>query len=218
MVNWRRRHPDFPTPAGGSDVHLEFALGDVVAWLLAHDKIAIPSRVPAATLTVRPSLGAGAIERLRMDDPLLELTDDPTGEDRLSGWMTDTDADTLTRLATATAGAALARLTAPGTTPIAVPDGLHVIDRFHAGSRGLRVTLAWPARLRGTASPRHTGGGIRHGLPHTPTTTFCQCARHACGAITPTPHCADHGRAVEPVLEWHPADGIRCTTLRPSET
>ncbi|MFJ2061193.1 hypothetical protein ACIOMM_35480 [Streptomyces sp. NPDC087908] len=26
--------------------------------------------------------------------------------------------------------------------------------------------------------------------------------------ITPNLYCADHGRAVEPVLEWHPADGI----------
>ncbi|WP_329274036.1 hypothetical protein [Streptomyces sp. NBC_00691] len=213
VVNWRRRHPDFPAPAGGSETHPEFALGDVVAWLLAHDKIAVPSSVPAATLTVRPSLGAGAAERLRMDDPLLELTDDPTGEDRLSGWMTDTDADTLAQLATADTGAALARLTAPGTTPLAVPDGLAVIDRFRAGTGGLRVTLAWPARLRGTASPRHTGGVIRHGLPHTPATQ-CQCVRHACGAITPTPYCADHGRAVEPVMEWHPADGIRCAALR----
>ncbi|MEU7697165.1 hypothetical protein [Streptomyces sp. NPDC039028] len=213
VVNWRRRHPDFPAPAGGSDVHPEFALPDVVAWLLAHDKIAVPSSVPAATLTVRPSLDAGAAERLRMDDPILELTDDPTGEDRLSGWMTDTDADTLAQLATADTGAALARLTAPGTTPLAVPDGLAVIDRFRAGTGGLRVTLAWPACLRGTASPRHTGGAIRHALPHTPT-TLCQCVRHACGGITPTPHCADHGRTVEPVLEWHPADGIRCANLR----
>ncbi|MFJ2060656.1 hypothetical protein ACIOMM_32665 [Streptomyces sp. NPDC087908] len=213
MGNWRRRHPDFLAPAGGSETHPEFALGEVVAWLLAHDKIAIPSRVPAATLTVRASLGAGAIERLRMDDPLLNLTDDPTGQDRVSGWMTDTDADTLTQLAIADTGAALARLTTPGTTLLAVPDGLDVIDRFRAGTGGLRIALAWPARLRGIA-PRHTGGVIRHALPHTATTTFCQCERHACGAITPPPHCADHGRAVEPVLEWHPTDGIRCAALR----
>ncbi|MFF6888573.1 hypothetical protein ACFY9F_35960 [Streptomyces sp. NPDC012421] len=212
VVTWRRRHPDFPTPADGTDVHPEFTLPDVIAWLLAHDKIAIPTGVPAATLSVRPSLGAGAAERLRMDDPILELTDDPTGEDRLSGWMTDTEADTLAQLTTA--GAALARLTAPGTTPLAVPDGLDVIDRFRAGSGGLRVTLAWPAHLRGTASPRHTGGVIRHGLPHTALTDWCRCARQTCGGIIPTPYCADHGRVVEPVMEWHPADGIRCTTLR----
>ncbi|MFE2015665.1 hypothetical protein [Streptomyces sp. NPDC059491] len=213
VVNWRRRHPDFPAPVGGSTVHPEFDLRQVVAWLLDHDKIAVPSGVPAATLTIGPALGAGAAQRFRMDDPLLKLTDDPEDEDRLSGWMTDTDADTLAHLTTAESGAALRKLTAPGTTPLAVPDGLHVIDRFRAGTGGLHVTLAWPAHLRGTASPRTAGGVIRHGLPYPAPTTWCRCARQTCGGIIPTPHCADHGRAVEPVMEWHPADGIRCVNL-----
>ncbi|MFC9399210.1 hypothetical protein ACFTWS_39790 [Streptomyces sp. NPDC057027] len=130
VVNWRRHHPDFPTPAAGTTVHPEFDRSTVVEWLLAHDKIAVPTGVPAATLTVGPSLGAGAPELLRMDDPLLELCDDPEGEDLLSGWMTDTTADTLTHLTAAETGASLRKLTAPGTTPLAVPDGLRVIDRF----------------------------------------------------------------------------------------
>ena len=42
VVNWRRRHSDFPAPAGGTCAHPGFALRVVVVWLLAHDKIAIP--------------------------------------------------------------------------------------------------------------------------------------------------------------------------------
>lgn len=165
VVNWRRRHPDFPDPVAGTTVHPEFDRRAVVAWLLAHDKIAVPTGMPRATLVVVPSLGAGPEERGRMDDPCLELTDDPEGEDRLSGWMTDDDADILAQLTTVKTGASLRKLTVPGTDPLAVPDGLRVIDRFTAGSGGLRVTLAWPARLRGTASPRAAGGVIRHGKP-----------------------------------------------------
>ncbi|MFE5594565.1 hypothetical protein [Streptomyces sp. NPDC056549] len=52
-----------------------------------------------------------------MDDPLLELTDDPEGEDRLSGWMTGTGADTLASFTTAETGASLRRLTAPRAPP-----------------------------------------------------------------------------------------------------
>ncbi|MFI1712674.1 hypothetical protein [Streptomyces litmocidini] len=212
VVNWRRRHPDFPVPEAGTAVHPEFDRRAVVAWLLDHDKIAVPTGVPAATFTVRPSLGTGAAQRFRMDDPLLELTEDAEDEDRLSGWMTEDDADTLAELTAAEAGASIRKLTTPGTAPLAVPDAVRVIDRFKAGSGGLRVTLAWPAHLRGTASPRTTGGVIRHGLPYTAPSTACRCARQTCGGIIPTPYCTEHGTAVELAMEWHPANGIRCTT------
>ncbi|WP_051779984.1 hypothetical protein [Streptomyces sp. NRRL S-241] len=43
VVNWRRRHFDFPAPVGGTDVHPEFDRSAVAAWLLDHDKIEIPS-------------------------------------------------------------------------------------------------------------------------------------------------------------------------------
>ncbi|MFJ8016784.1 hypothetical protein [Streptomyces sp. NPDC096339] len=42
VVAWRRRHDDFPAPAGGTDVHPQFDRPAVVAWLLAHDKIEVP--------------------------------------------------------------------------------------------------------------------------------------------------------------------------------
>ncbi|MFE7511417.1 hypothetical protein ACFU8I_09350 [Streptomyces sp. NPDC057540] len=115
-------------------------------------------------------------------------------------------------------GAALRRLTAPGTTPLAVPDAVRVVERFRAGSGGLRVTLAWPSHLRGTASPRTTGGVIRHALPYTTPTTWCRCERQTCGGIIPTAYCTDHGTTVTPAMEWHPADGTRCTALRRAHT
>lgn len=38
VSNWRRRYPDFPAPAGGTDRNPLFALADVDAWLARHDK------------------------------------------------------------------------------------------------------------------------------------------------------------------------------------
>ncbi|MFE5594226.1 hypothetical protein [Streptomyces sp. NPDC056549] len=62
VVDWRRSHADFPAP---TDVHPEFDRRAVVAWLLAHDKIAVPSGVPAATLTVGPSAAQAAAPHTR---------------------------------------------------------------------------------------------------------------------------------------------------------
>ncbi|MFF4012735.1 hypothetical protein [Streptomyces sp. NPDC001717] len=56
VVNWRRRHDDFPAPVGGTDVHPQFDRAAVVAWLLAHDKIEVPVGMPSASLAV---VGAG---------------------------------------------------------------------------------------------------------------------------------------------------------------
>ncbi|MGW9438655.1 hypothetical protein [Streptomyces sp. NPDC055607] len=166
----------------------------------------MPTGVPSATLTVRS--GEEKERRFRLDDPVLELSGDATAEDRLPGWMSDEEADALAVLA-ATDGLSLRRLATP---PLAVPGGVRVIDRFRSGSGGLRVTLAWPAGLRGTA--RRTGGGlVRHAVPYSAPGEACRCARQTCGGLTPTPYCAEHGRAAEPAMEWHPADGVRCTHL-----
>ncbi|WP_030261004.1 MULTISPECIES: N-6 DNA methylase [Streptomyces] len=40
VSNWRRRHPDFPRPAGGTDASPTFALAEVESWLRAQGKIA----------------------------------------------------------------------------------------------------------------------------------------------------------------------------------
>ncbi|MET8539502.1 N-6 DNA methylase [Kitasatospora sp. NPDC004799] len=39
VSNWRRRYPDFPQSAGGTDASPAFVLGEVEAWLLRHKKI-----------------------------------------------------------------------------------------------------------------------------------------------------------------------------------
>ncbi|MFF5705515.1 hypothetical protein ACFY7H_23935 [Streptomyces sp. NPDC012794] len=147
VVNWRRRHPDFPAPAGGTEVRPLFDRAEVVAWLLAHDKIEVPIGMPSASLTV-----AGAGRRtFRLDGPHLVLAEDAEGEDELSGWSTDEDADELAVLMAGESGAAVGRLTVPGSVPLTVAGRVRVVERFRSGSGGLRVTLAWPAGLRGTA-------------------------------------------------------------------
>ncbi|MFG2298309.1 hypothetical protein [Streptomyces sp. NPDC048603] len=43
VVNWRRRHPDFPRPVAGTHVHPQFDRRAVEAWLLTHDGIEAPT-------------------------------------------------------------------------------------------------------------------------------------------------------------------------------
>ncbi|MEU0251956.1 N-6 DNA methylase [Streptomyces sp. NPDC006184] len=45
VSNWRRRHPDFPKPVGGSETSPSFALAEVEYWLRAQGKLAeVPLR------------------------------------------------------------------------------------------------------------------------------------------------------------------------------
>ncbi len=45
VSNWRRRHPDFPKPVGGTETSPSFALADVERWLRAQGKLAeVPLR------------------------------------------------------------------------------------------------------------------------------------------------------------------------------
>ncbi|RSS53545.1 hypothetical protein EF912_18130 [Streptomyces sp. WAC07061] len=192
-------------------MHPQFDRAAVVAWLLAHDKIEVPVGMPSASLAV---VGAGR-RTFCLDGPWLDLADDAEGEDVLSGWSTDADADELAALAAGEFGASLGRLTAPGTAPLAVLGDVRVIERFRSGSGGLRVTLAWPAMLRGTAEPA-AGGVVRHGVPYVGPGEECVCQHHDCGGMVPAGSCAEHGRAVRPALEWHAGGGLRCTELHHS--
>ncbi|MFG2298375.1 hypothetical protein [Streptomyces sp. NPDC048603] len=140
VVAWRRRHPDLPDPVAGTDVHPQFDCCAVVAWLLAHDKIGVPVGPTIASLV--PAGSGGAVHRFRLDDPWLSLADDAAGEDSLSGWSTDDDADALAELAAGEFGASVRRLAAPGSGPLAVPGEIRVVERFRSGAGGLRVTLA----------------------------------------------------------------------------
>ncbi|WP_329202681.1 MULTISPECIES: hypothetical protein [unclassified Streptomyces] len=209
-VVWRRRSPDFPDPVAGTDVHPQFDRHAVVAWLLTHDKIGIPTGPTVASLVLAgPN---GATRRFRLDDPWLTLADDPAGEDVLSGWSTDTDADTVAELAAGGFGASLRRLNAPGSGPLAVLGEVRVIDRFRSGAGGLRLTLAWPAGLRGAASVGSVGVE-RHAVAYAGPGESCVCKRHDCGGVVPVGWCREHGTEASPVVEWHPGGGIRCTLL-----
>ncbi|WP_331734970.1 hypothetical protein OG590_39535 (plasmid) [Streptomyces goshikiensis] len=213
VVNWRRRHADFPNPVGGTDVHPQFDRQAMAAWLLDHDKIDIPSQTPPAMMLLD-----GAEGRLRLDGPRLLLADNAEDQDQLSGWTTDADADALAELTAGTFGASLRRLTVPGSDPLAVSGEVRVTDRFRTGSGGLKVTVAWPAALRGTASDRQAGGVVRHGLAYAGSGEACACKRHACGGVVPVSWCGEHGASAEPVMEWHPGGGIRCADLARSRS
>ncbi|MFF1561537.1 hypothetical protein [Streptomyces sp. NPDC058279] len=132
VLNWRRRHDDFPDPVAGTDVHPQFDRSQVVAWLLAHDKIRIPTGPTVASLVLAGP--EGAARRFRLDDRWLTLADDAAGEDVLSGWSTDDAADALAELAAGEFGASLRRLTAPGTGPLAVMGEVRVAERFRSGA------------------------------------------------------------------------------------
>ncbi|GAA3386282.1 hypothetical protein GCM10017750_68440 [Streptomyces racemochromogenes] len=78
------------------------------------------------------------------------------------------------------------------------------------------MTLAWPARLRGTAAEGRAGGVVRHGVPYAGSGEGCACRRYDCGGLVPVSWCAEHGDAADPVMEWHPGGGLRCANLRHS--
>jgi hypothetical protein len=113
------------------------------------------------------SVTQGAAEAQRGEDLLEELATDAQDDDRLSGWMSDQDADVLAGLAAGEHGVAVSRLTAPGTLPLTVLGGARVTDRARRGGGGLRVTVSWPGALRGHSAPGPAGGQARHGVPAT---------------------------------------------------
>lgn len=54
---------------------------------------------------------------------------------------------------------------------------------------------------------------IQHAIPYAQPSWACPCPVKACGGIIPDPDCPDHGARREPAMEWHEADGERCTNL-----
>lgn len=43
VSNWRKRHPDFPTPAGGTDSSPAYDVKAVTEWLAANDRLPEPN-------------------------------------------------------------------------------------------------------------------------------------------------------------------------------
>ncbi|MEV7417690.1 hypothetical protein [Streptomyces sp. NPDC089919] len=167
-----------------------------MAWLLAHDKITVPTAEPTGTLVL--SAGARGTRRFRLDEPHLETAADVGGEDRVAAWFTDTDAEEVTTFTTSATGAAAHSLTVPGRTPLAVPGGVQIADRFTTASGSQYLTLAWPAGPRGAAAA--SGGGVvRHGVPDAGPGLECVCRERGCGGLVPgARHLGSPGVGVAP--------------------
>jgi hypothetical protein len=72
VSNWRRRHPDFPRPVGGTDVSPTFDLAAVEEWLRAQGKLTqVPLRERVWQLVEQDP--AGAAQALRQVGALLLL-------------------------------------------------------------------------------------------------------------------------------------------------
>ncbi|MFB6889182.1 N-6 DNA methylase [Kitasatospora sp. NPDC056327] len=74
VSNWRRRHPDFPRPVGGTDSSPAFALAEVESWLRAQGKIAelpLLERVWRLVETLRDPAGHPAAPLVRAGTVLL---------------------------------------------------------------------------------------------------------------------------------------------------
>ena len=95
VSNWRRRHPDFPAPVGGTDTSPAYDLDAVRAWLSARGQL--PSGSPAGELRImlRAQLNVGsaapllfavvlAAARSSRED-LANLTEVP--DDQISSWF-----------------------------------------------------------------------------------------------------------------------------------
>ncbi|MFJ8433690.1 N-6 DNA methylase [Kitasatospora sp. NPDC094019] len=97
VSNWRRRHPDFPRPVGGTDSSPAFALAEVESWLRSQGKIAelpLLERVWRLVETLRDPAGHPAAPLARAGAVLLLQHREP---DRWAALADQPD----TRLATA---------------------------------------------------------------------------------------------------------------------
>ncbi|MFG2913221.1 N-6 DNA methylase [Kitasatospora sp. NPDC048298] len=80
VSNWRRRHPDFPRPVGGTDASPAFALAEVESWLRAQGKIAelpLLERVWQLVDTLRDPAGHPAAPLVEAGALLLLLHREP---------------------------------------------------------------------------------------------------------------------------------------------
>ncbi|MFI8189870.1 N-6 DNA methylase [Streptomyces sp. NPDC085946] len=97
VSNWRRRHPDFPKPVGGTETSPSFALAEVEAWLRRNGKLAeVPLRErvwqqlvghpdgPVTALT-----HAGCVLLLIHDRPTVWLEIGAGSDERLAALLPD---------------------------------------------------------------------------------------------------------------------------------
>ncbi|MEU4358758.1 hypothetical protein [Streptomyces virginiae] len=195
-ANWRRRHDDFPAPVGGTETSPEFDRAAVVAWLLVHGKIAVPTETPSAALAVAD--GKGGTRRFRLEDPPA-----PGQRRRRRGPPVRLD-HRRRRRHPRHPGRRHVRpdRQVPGRAQDAAP------GRPRRGTRGRPVPVGYGrlapddrvAGLRGTPASGPVGGLLRHGPAYAGPGAACVCRRHDCGGAVPVSWCAEHGDAVGPAL------------------
>lgn len=60
----------------------------------------------------------------------------------------------------------------------------------------------------GRAASQGLAGVARHGVAYAGPGLACVCKRRDCGGVVPVDWCREHGRAVGPVMEWHPGGAL----------
>ncbi|MFF2045822.1 N-6 DNA methylase [Kitasatospora sp. NPDC058170] len=118
VSNWRRRHPDFPRPVGGTDSSPTFALADVEAWLRGQGKIAelpLLERTWRLVETLRDPAGHPAAPLLQAGAVLLLLHREP---DRWPALTAEPDTRLATALPRALSGVAVQTLGVEGAAAL----------------------------------------------------------------------------------------------------
>ncbi|MEU2628202.1 N-6 DNA methylase [Kitasatospora sp. NPDC007106] len=201
VSNWRRRHPDFPQPAGGTDTSPTFRLDEVEHWLRSQGKIAelpLLERVRQQLETLRDPDGHPAAPLIAAGALLLQLHRDPAGWQALREEPDTRLATALPRLLQHTAQTALgpdgaALLALPRLAGATYLDLVRMLERLAAehgptgayehllarhGEAAARPSTATPpeaaALLAELAAPADPDGPLdAGGTPHTVLDPAC---------------------------------------------
>lgn len=175
VSNWRRRHPDFPSPAGGTDTSPTYDLESVREWLSERGQL--PEATPEAELRIAlrvaldgralarqllplvPPLAGLAPERLAK---LAELSEESLGEELVGALGDDGE---LLAVSDSAARALLRCLDARGAETTLRILAEHLVDAtatgVHTTPRGLAdLLVALPHRVERTLDPACGGGGL----------------------------------------------------------
>ncbi|MEV7541896.1 N-6 DNA methylase [Streptomyces sp. NPDC089915] len=146
VSNWRRRHPDFPKPVGGTETSPSFALAEVEAWLRAQGKLAevpLPERVRRQIAShpggpVAALLEAGAALLLVRDRPArwLELAAGP--DERMAALLPPVREEALA----ARLGPGHPVIPPPGPVPVALLRSVAELAAGHGARQAFEFLLA----------------------------------------------------------------------------
>ncbi|MHB9861208.1 N-6 DNA methylase [Streptomyces sp. YIM S03343] len=156
VSNWRRRHPDFPKPVGGTETSPSFALAEVEAWLRRQGKLAeVPLRErvwqqlaghPEGPVTALVHAGCALL--LVHDRPTVWLDVSAGSDERLAAMLPEALAEVLGPrfgVPTGTAGAPAAG----GQTPSATPSAASVAPAAPGASTAARGAVHTPSAAEG---------------------------------------------------------------------